>query len=378
MSSTQGLELRSLISAEGVLTLSLVTVPMPEPGADEVVGEVQATPINPSDLGLLTGAADISTATAEGAGASTVLPARVPPERMPAMAGRVGQSLPVGNEGAGKVIAAGASPEAQALLGKTAAILGGAMYARFRKIRVQDCLVLPAAATAADGASCFVNPLTALGFVETMRAEGHTAIVHTAAASNLGQMLNRICLADGIGLVNVVRSPAQAEILIKDGAQHVCDTSAASFKADLRAALQATGATIVFDAIGGGRLASDILSSMEIVASASAANYSRYGSNTFKQAYIYGALDLGPTELLRSFGFSWSLGGWLLTPFLQKAGPEVAARLRQRVVSELKTTFASHYARTIPLTAVLDPDTLKAFSRRATGEKYLIDPSLDA
>ncbi len=378
MSNIQGLELRSLISEDGVLMLSLVPTPYPEAGPDEVVVEVQATPINPSDLGLLTGAADIATATVQGQGAQAVLTARVPPERMPAMAGRVGQSLPVGNEGAGKVVSAGAAPAAQALLGKTVAILGGAMYARFRKMRVQDCLVLPDDATAADGASCFVNPLTALGFVETMRAEGHTAIVHTAAASNLGQMLNRICLADGIGLVNVVRSPAQAELLIKAGAQHVCDTSAGSFKADLRAALTATGATLVFDAIGGGRQVSDILSSMEIVASASAAAYSRYGSTTFKQAYIYGALDLGPTELVRSFGFSWSVGGWLLTPFLMKAGPEVSARLRQRVVSELKTTFASHYARTIPLTAVLDPDTLREFSRRATGEKFLIDPSLDA
>lgn len=378
MSTTQGLELRSLISEAGVLTLSLVPVPVPEPGPTELVVEVQATPINPSDLGLLTGAADLATATVQGQGVDAVLTARVAPERMPAMVGRVGQSLPVGNEGAGKVIAAGDSPEAQALIGKTVAVIGGAMYARFRKVRAQDCLVLPDDATAADGASCFVNPLTALGFVETLRTEGHKAMVHTAAASNLGQMLNRICLADGVPLVNVVRSPEQAEILTKAGATYVCDTSAPSFKADLRAALKATGATVVFDAIGGGRLVSDILSSMEIVASASAATYSRYGSDTFKQAYIYGALDLGPTELVRSFGFSWSIGGWLLFPFLQKAGPETAARLRQRVVAELKTTFASHYAQTVPLTAVLDPDTLRTFSRRATGQKYLIDPSLDA
>jgi len=378
MSNLEGLELRSLIDSDGVLTLSLVSTPCPEPGPDEVVVEVLATPINPSDLGLLTGAADLSTATAHGEGTGAVLTARVPPERLPAMAGRLGQSLPVGNEGAGTVTAAGASPEAQALLGKTVAILGGAMYARFRKLPAKDCLVLPDDATAEEGASCFVNPLTALGFVETMRAEGHSAIVHTAAASNLGQMLNRICLADGVGLVNIVRSPAQAEILKTSGASYVCDSSATSFKADLRTALKATGATLVFDAIGGGRLVSDILSSMEIVANASGSSYSRYGSSTFKQAYIYGALDLGPTELVRSFGFSWSVGGWLLTPFLQTAGPEVAARLRQRVVSELKTTFASRYAKTIPLTGVLDPDTLRLFSRRATGEKFLINPSLDA
>jgi len=378
MSNLEGLELRSLIDSDGVLTLSLVSTPYPEPGPDEVVVEVLATPINPSDLGLLTGAADLSTATAHGEGTGAVLTARVPPERLPAMAGRLGQSLPVGNEGAGTVTAAGASPEAQALLGKTVAILGGAMYARFRKLPAKDCLVLPDDATAEEGASCFVNPLTALGFVETMRAEGHSAIVHTAAASNLGQMLNRICLADGVGLVNIVRNPAQVEILKTSGASYVCDSSAASFKADLRTALKATGATLVFDAIGGGRLVSDILSSMEIVANASGSSYSRYGSSTFKQAYIYGALDLGPTELVRSFGFSWSVGGWLLTPFLQTAGPEVAARLRQRVVSELKTTFASRYAKTIPLTGVLDPDTLRLFSRRATGEKFLINPSLDA
>jgi NADPH:quinone reductase-like Zn-dependent oxidoreductase len=294
---------------------------------------------------------------------------------MAMLAGRLDQSLPVGNEGAGTVVSAGASPEAQALLGRRVAILGGAMYAQYRTVKAADALPLPADATAADGASCFVNPLTALGMVETMRREGHTALVHTAAASNLGQMLNRICLADGVGLVNVVRSEEQAKLLRDAGAKHVVDSSSADFMASLVAAITETKATIAFDAIGGGKLASQLLTAMEAAAVARMTTYSRYGSDTFKQVYIYGGLDIGPTELTRSFGFSWALGGWLLTPFLQKIGRDDANRLRQRVASELKTTFASHYSAEISLRDVLKPEVIKAYTRRATGEKYLIDPT---
>lgn len=292
------------------------------------------------------------------------------------MAGRVDESMPVGNEGAGVVVQAGSSPQAQALMGKTVAVLGGAMYAQYRVLKAADCLKLPEGTTAAEGASCFVNPLTALGMVETMRLEGHKALVHTAAASNLGQMLNKVCLKDGVALVNIVRNEQQAEILRGIGATHIVDSSSPTFMADLIAALTATGATLAFDAIGGGKLAGQILSGMEAAANATAPVYSRYGSSTHKQVYIYGGLDTSPTELNRGFGMAWGLGGWLLTPFLMKIGPAAAQALRERVASELKTTFASHYTQEVSLAGALQLDAIAAYNRRATGEKYLINPSL--
>jgi NADPH:quinone reductase-like Zn-dependent oxidoreductase len=368
-----GLELRSLIKETGELELSFKRVPVPVPAADQIVVRVEASPINPSDLGLLLGTADLSTAKASGVGEASVVTMKISEAMMRPMRGRVGQSLPVGNEGAGTVVAAGAN--AKALEGKKVAMLGGAMYAQYRLVRTADALVLPPDASAADGASCFVNPLTALGMVETMRREDHKALVHTAAASNLGQMLNKICLKDGVALVNIVRNPAQGEILRGIGAKHICDTSAPGFMNDLAAALTETGATLAFDAIGGGKLAGQILTCMEVAASANAKTYSRYGSSVHKQLYIYGALDTGPTELTRSFGFSWGIGGWLLTNFLLKAGAEAADKLRARVIAELKTTFASHYTRTISLTQMLDPAIMAVYNKRATGEKYLVDPS---
>lgn len=369
----QGLQLRSLVKESGELELSLQRVDAPEPKDDELTIRVEATPINPSDIGLLVGPADMRAAKISGSKESPVVTAPIPANLMRVVAARVGQSLPVGNEGAGTVIKAGKN--AQALMGKKVAAIGGAMYSQFRTVRAADCLPLPAGASAADGASCFVNPLTALAMVETMRAEGHKALVHTAAASNLGQMLVKICLKDGVPLVNVVRKPDQVAQLRDLGAKHVVDTSAPTFFEDLTNALVATGATIAFDAIGGGRLGSQILTAMEIAANKTATTYSRYGSTTFKQLYIYGGLDTGPTELTRSFGFSWAIGGFLLTPFLQKAGPETVARLRQRVADELKTTFASHYARTISLAETLDPTVMSAYLKRSTGEKFLIDPN---
>ncbi len=370
-----GLELRSLIRREGELELSFAQVARPEPGPGDVVVQLQAAPINPSDLGLLIGAADLGTARAMGEGAGTVVTATVPPPLMRSMAGRLDQSMPVGNEGAGKVVQAGSATEAQALLGRTVAIAGGATYSQYRKLRAADCLPLPEGTSAQDGASSFVNPLTALGMVETMRMEGHSALVHTAAASNLGQMLNRICLADGVALVNIVRSAEQAALLRDAGAAHVCDSSAPDFMATLVEALKATAATLAFDAIGGGKLAGQILSGME-QAESGTAPYSRYGSTVHKQVYIYGGLDTRPTELARSFGFAWGVGGWLLTPFLQKAGAAKVAALRERVAAELKTTFASRYTKVISLTDMLKLDNLHAYNRRATGEKYLVDPSL--
>ncbi|WP_374574851.1 zinc-binding dehydrogenase [Phenylobacterium sp.] len=371
----KSLQLRSLVKSSGELELSLVEVPIPEPGPDEVLVRIEATPINPSDLGLLLGPADLSTVQVAGTAASPVVTAKLPPRAMPMLAARLDESMPVGNEGAGTVVKAGASAEAQALLGKTVAILGGAMYAQHRCVKAADCLVLPEGATAADGASCFVNPLTALSMVETMRLEGHTALVHTAAASNLGQMLNKICLKDGVGLVNIVRNAAQAKILRDIGARHIVDSSAPSFLDDLTAALVETGATLAFDAIGGGKLASQILACMEVAANKTATSYSRYGSSTHKQVYIYGSLDTGPTELFRAYGMAWGLGGWLLTPFLARLGPEGVQRLRARVAAELKTTFASHYTAEISLAEALKPEVMAAYNKRATGEKYLINPS---
>ena len=369
------LQLRSLVRSNGELEVSLHSVPVAEPAADEVLVRIQATPINPSDLGLLFGAADLGTLQAAGTAESPVLTARIPDKAMKAMAGRVDQSLPVGNEGAGLVVKAGSSPAAQALLGKTVAIIGGAMYAQYRCIAANQCLPLPADATAADGASCFVNPLTALGMVETMRREGHSALVHTAAASNLGQMLNRICLKDGIALVNIVRKPEQAALLREQGARHVCSTASPTFTDELTDALAETGATIAFDAIGGGKLAGQILSCMEAAINRNAKEYSRYGSAVHKQVYLYGMLDTAPTEIVRNFGMAWGIGGWLLFPFLQKIGPAAGQQLRERVAAELKTTFASHYTRTVSLAEALTPQAVAEYAQRATGSKFLIDPS---
>jgi NADPH:quinone reductase-like Zn-dependent oxidoreductase len=370
-----GLQLRSLIKKSSELEISLLDVPTPEPADDEVVVRVEAAPINPSDLGLLVGAADMSTAKASGTKEAPVITAKVPDGAMRAMGARVDQSLPVGNEGAGVVIRTGSSDAAKALMGKTVAMIGGAMYSQYRTLKARDCQPLPEGTSAAEGASWFVNPLTALGMTETMRREGHKALVHTAAASNLGQMLNKICLADGIPLVNIVRSDAQADILKKIGARHIVDSSKPTFLDDLTNALVETGATIAFDAIGGGRLAGDILNCMEIAINKTAKEYSRYGSSVHKQVYVYGALDVRPIELPRGFGMAWGVGGWLLTPFLQKIGPAEIGRLRQRVVNELKTTFASHYTKVVSLQEALDPANIAVYAKRATGEKFLINPN---
>jgi len=369
------LQLRSLVKASGELEVSLIRVPIPVPLPDEGVCRVEGSPINPSDLGLLFGAADMTTARVSGTPEQPVLIARIPEDRMKVMASRVDQSMPVGNEGAGVVVTAGSSVEAQALRGRTVGIFGGAMYSQYRCIKASQCLLLPDGITAAEGASCFVNPLTALGMVETMRREGHTALVHTAAASNLGQMLNRICLDDKIGLVNVVRTQAQADLLEGIGARHVCNSSAPTFVHDLTEAIAATGATLAFDAIGGGTLAGQILTSMEAALSRSATEYSRYGSTIHKQVYIYGMLNASPTVLNRNFGFAWGVGGWLLWPFLQKIGPAGAAKLRERIVAGLKTTFASRYAREVSLAEALHPEEIAVYGQRATGAKFLINPN---
>jgi NADPH:quinone reductase-like Zn-dependent oxidoreductase len=370
--STKGLELRSLVS-DGKLELALAEVELSPPGPGEVIVRIEAAPINPSDLGLLTGPADLATLEQGGTADRPVLTASIPEQRMPMVRARLNESMPVGNEGAGTVIAAGDG--AEELIGKMVAVIGGGMYTQYRKARLTDLLPFPDGITAREGASAFVNPLTALAMVETMRAEGYTALVHTAAASNLGQMLNRICIADGVSLVNIVRSPEQAKILHDIGAKYVVDSTSENFRDELVDALAETGATLAFDAIGGGKLAGQILAAMEVAANRNATTYSRYGSNTHKQVYIYGRLDLGPTLIGPDVGFAWGVGGFLLTPFLMKAGAEVVGRMRARVAAEIRTTFASHYTAEISLAEALDKDILLAYSAKKTGEKYLIVPA---
>ncbi|MDT7754158.1 MAG: NADPH:quinone reductase [Mycobacterium sp.] len=369
------LELRSLVTSQGTLELSLHDVPVPTPAANEVLVRVEAAPINPSDLGLLVANADMATATVAGTPQRPIVTASLGPGALEALSARVDQSLPVGNEGAGVVVAAGSSEAAQALLGSRVGVAGGAMYTQYRVIDASACLVLPEGATAKDGASSFVNPLTALGMLETMRREGHSGLVHTAAASNLGQMLVKLCMKDGVPLVNVVRKPDQEALLRSLGAVHVVNSTSPTFTAELAEALKATSATLAFDATGGGTLASQILSGMEQAASSTdGAGYSRYGSTVHKQVYIYGGLDTGPTTLTRNFGMAWGIGGWLLTPFLVGAGAEVVARLRARVAAELTTTFASAYTREVSLAGMLRPDALNGYVKRATGEKFLVAP----
>ena len=368
-----GQELRSLVTADATLELSLVDVPVSAPQGNEVLIRMEAAPINPSDLGLLTAWADLSAAVVSGTPDRPVVTTALPAVAMKGLAGRVGASMAVGNEGAGTVIEAGPSDEAQALIGRTVAVAGGGMYTQYRRFDASFCLVLAKGTAARTGASSFVNPLTALGMVETMRREGHTALVHTAAASNLGQMLSKLCLEEGVPLVNIVRKPEQEDILRTIGAEHVLNSTSPTFIDELVAALRLTGATLAFDAVGGGKLASHILTAMESVA-ASAGEYSRYGSGTHKQVYIYGALDQSPTVLNRNFGLAWGVGGWLLTPFLERIGLEMFSALRERVAAELETTFASSYTREVSLAEALRPEAFLAYTRQATGEKFLITP----
>ena len=365
----------STVSKDGVLTMALRDVPMPTPKDGEVIVRVEATPINPSDHGVMFGWSDMDAATSTGKGDGTVLTAPVSPQGMAVMKARIGQDLIVGNEGAGTVVAAGGSDYAQSLIGKTVAVMGGGMYAQYRCVSSMMCMPLLAGHTAKDGASSFVNPLTALSFFETMRQEGHSAIVHTAAASNLGQMLNKIAQADGVDVVNIVRRQEQADLLKGLGAKYIVDSSADSFIADLTDAVHQTGATLAFDATGGGDLASSILTSMEKAAARTPSAYSIYGSVNHKQVYLYGGLDTSPTVLSRGYGFAWGVGAWLLPNFLAKCDPEVGVRLRARVAKELTTTFVSHYTDEISLAEALEAATVAKYNAKKTGTKYLMLPN---
>lgn len=373
-SNSTYLQMISTVSDAGELCLELVEKPIPTPEENQVLIKIEATPINPSDQGVMFGMSDISAAKTSGTGKNTVLAVPVSEQGLRVMKARVGQSLAVGNEGAGTVVATGSSDLAKSLAGKMVAVMGGSMYSQYRCVEATACLPLLEGHTAKDGASCFVNPLTALSMIETMKLEGHTALVHTAAASNLGQMLVRICRSDGVELVNIVRKEEQAKLLRDMGAKYVVNSSADSFMTDLTDAIHATDATLAFDATGGGMLASNILSCMEAAAARTPGAYSVYGSVKHKQVYLYGGLDTSPTVLNRGYGMAWGVGGWLLPNFLAKAGVEVAARLRARVAKELKTSFASHYTNELSLTEALQADTVRQYYAKHTGEKYLICP----
>jgi len=372
--SDTNIELTSTITENNKLELALREIEIPQPGEHEVVIRIEAAPINPSDLGVMFSAADMTTVRQAGSADRPVISADVPAKFMGAVKKRVGKAVPVGNEGAGTVVAAGSSAAAQSLMGKTVAVIGGGSYRKYLCANVQSCLELEPGTTAVEGASSFVNPLTALAMVETMRAEGHKAIVHAAAASNLGQMLNRICIADGIDLVNIVRKPEQEALLRDMGAKYVVNSSSDSFMADLTQALIDTGATIAFDPIGGGRLASDILTCMEAAVSRNITEYSVYGSDIYKQVYIYGGLDRGPITLNRSFGFAWGVNGFLLFNALGKLGKETNIAMRKRIAAEIKTTFASHYTHEVSLAGALQLDAMSVYGKQATGEKFLIKP----
>ncbi|MDB2593755.1 zinc-binding dehydrogenase [Porticoccaceae bacterium] len=376
MSDNSSKEIRSTLTNEGILELSIVNAERPVPGDDEVLLKIEASPINPSDLALLiTFAADLDSLSVSGEGDQTVASIKLHPGLLGALKPRMGQSMQVGNEGSGVVIDAGAN--AKHLIGKTVGVAGGAMYSQYRCVPAQSCLVMNEGTTSMQAASSFVNPLTALAFVETMRLENHTALLNTAAASNLGQMLVKICKDDGIPLINVVRKPEQVETLKKLGAEYICDTSADSFMDDLVNAIVATGCTLGFDATGGGnggKLPGQILTAMEIAANKTATEYSRYGSDTYKQVYIYGGLDMSPTVLNRSFGLQWGLGGWLLTPMIGRIGMERFGQMRERVAAEINTTFASHYTQEISLAEMLQPEIIRGYAKQATGAKYLVNP----
>ena len=370
----KNIQLVSTISDDNKLTLSLQDIEMPQPSVDEVVVRIEAAPLNPSDFGVMFSAADMSTAVQSGTEQNPIVTADVSAKFMPALKTRVNKNTPVGNEGAGIVVAAGSSPAAQALMGKMVAVIGGGTYRQYHCVNVKSCLELKEGTTAKEGASSFVNPLTALAMVETMSAEGHKAIIHAAAASSLGQMLNRICMADGIDLINIVRKEEQEKLLRDMGAKYVVNSSSDTFIADLTAAIVETGATISFDPIGGGQLSSDILNCMEAAITADVEEYNVYGSSTFKQAYIYGALNRGPITLNRNFGFAWGVNGFLLFNALAKLGTETVMSMRRRVAEEITTTFASSYTHEVTLQEALQLQSIAAYGKQATGEKYLITP----
>ena len=376
MTTSHSKQIRSIVTSEGNVEISIVRVDKPIPADDEVLIEVHAAPINPSDIGLLlTFAGDLSNINISESGDDLVASIKIHPGLMASMKSRLNKSLAVGNEGAGIVVDAGKN--VKELIGKTVGLAGGSMYSQYICVPAINCLVMEEGTTPKEAASSFVNPLTALSFIETMKMENHSAIVHTAAASNLGQMLVKICKDDGIPLVNIVRKQEQVDILKNIGAEYVCNTSDPDFMKTLIKAVVETGATLGFDATGGGNngeLPGQILSAMEVAANKNSKEYSRYGSETYKQVYIYGGLDQSPSILKRSYGMSWGLGGWLLTPMLGKIGMDKFQTMRARIAKEIKTTFASTYIQEISLEEMLQPEIINSFAKHKTGNKYLVNP----
>lgn len=376
MQNKHSKEIRSTVTGDGNVEISIAKVDIPTPADDEVLIEIYAAPINPSDLALLTTfGGDVSNIKVSGSGDSTVASMSVHPAVMRSMKSRVGQSMPVGNEGAGVVVDAGIN--AKSLIGKTVGLAGGAMYSQYKCAPAVNCLVMGDGIAPSEAASSFVNPMTALSFVETMKMENHSAIVHTAAASNLGQMLVKVCKSENIPLVNIVRKEEQVDILKNIGAKYICNTNESDFMESLVGALTETGATLGFDATGGGNngeLAGQILAAMEVAANNASGEYSRYGSETYKQVYIYGGLDPSPTILKRSYGMSWGLGGWLLTPMLGKIGMEKFQEMRARISKEIKTTFASEYSQEISFEEMLQPEIINSYVKQKTGSKFLVNP----
>jgi len=374
MASWRGVRMESLVTPEATVEISLAEGEVREPSPDEVIVRVEAAPINPSDLGVMLALGDPGRAEFGGSDECPVVTVPLSPGAFKAVGARVGKPVPLGNEGAGTVVAAGSGDLAQSLSGRLVAVSGGGLYSEYRRASASACLPLPDGITAAQGAAAYVNPVTALGMVETMRSEGHEGLVHTAAASGLGQMLVRLCAEEGVPLVNVVRSPAQVALLREAGAEYVCDSSSENFESELTAALQETGATLAFDAVAGGNLADRILACMERAISAGA-EYDIYGADVHKQVYLYGNLDRSATELRRTYGMSWGVAGWLMPRFLQRAGRERVAQLRERVAAGLTSTFATNFTDRVSLAEALKPEAFTAYGRPNTGTKFLVTPN---
>ena len=368
--SHTGQQLFTTLTADGKLTLELSEESFPEPTGNQVLVKMEAAPINPSDLAILTSAADFE--NAEYSPGKVV--ANMPEPFLTGQKNRHGQRLPAGNEGAGTVVATGDSDMAKALMGQRVACVPGNAYSQYAIADAMMCLPLGDHSSEA-GASSFVNPMTALGFVETARMEGHDAIVHLAAASNLGQMLNKICQEDGMKLVNIVRKQEHVDLLKSQGATYVVNSSDDDYMKQLRAAIAETGAFLGFDPIGGGTSTDGVLKAMEQVAASQMDEYSRYGSNQDKKMYQYGRLNLTePTILTPSYGLQWCVAGWLLTPFLAKAGMETVVKMRTRVQQNLGTTFASSYKAKVDLEGMLTKDAILDYRQMKTGEKFLFMP----
>ncbi|PPR76922.1 MAG: hypothetical protein CFH01_01774 [Alphaproteobacteria bacterium MarineAlpha2_Bin1] len=369
-------EIRSEVTKDGKIIISIAKVPVIFPKKDEVLVKIEASPINPSDLGrLITFGADLNNINILGSGDETVTTIEINNKLLNSLKNRIGKSMNVGNEGAGIIVESG--KDSKRLLGKIVGLAGGGMYSEYRCVKAKSCLVMSDGTSAREAASSFVNPLTALGFIETMKLENHKAIVHTAAASNLGKMLVKLCKNESIPLINIVRSAKQVENLKKIGAEFVLNMNDNLFMEDLINAIKETGATLGFDATGGGndgKLVGQILSSMEIAASTKSKEYLMYGSESFKQIYIYGVLDRNPIVLKNSFGFYWGIGGWLLMPMIKKFGLVAFQNMREKVAREIKTTFRSEYKKIISFEEMLQPEIIRDFSRQSTGEKYLLDP----